>query len=207
MTTRVKICGITRLADAQVCVHEGVDALGLVFYAKSPRNISVQQAASICQSLPAFVTSVALFKDATAMLVEQVIEETQVDLLQFHGSESVAFCEQFSRPYVKALGVAGSSGIENQAAQYATSKGILLDSHAPGKAGGTGETFDWACIPNSLRQRLILAGGLDASNVATAIRTARPYAVDASSGVEVSAGKKDAEKIQAFMQRVREADR
>jgi len=201
--TRVKICGITREQDAMACVSHGVDAIGLVFYSRSPRYIDVERARRICRALPAFVTTVALFKDADIAQIEQVIDRLQVDLLQFHGSETAGFCEQFSRPYIKALGVAGERDLEARIADYALSRGILLDSHAPGDAGGTGQAFDWQAIPDSLQGRLILAGGLHAGNVGQAIKIAQPYAVDASSGVEQSAGIKDAGKIRAFMQQVR----
>jgi len=203
--TRVKICGITRIEDALVCANEGVDAIGLVFYAKSPRNLAADKAAEICRALPAFVTSVALFKDADAKTVLDTINTTGVDLLQFHGSESVEFCEQFERPYIKAVGMEGVKNIHAYASQYQSARGLLLDSHAPGAAGGTGKTFDWKEVPNDLKQAIILAGGLSVENVAEAIAIARPYAVDISSGVESTPAIKDAEKIRHFMRQVNNA--
>jgi len=200
--TRVKICGITRIEDALVCADEGVDAIGLVFYAKSPRNLVADKAAEICRALPAFVTSVALFKDAEAKTVLDTINITGIDLLQFHGSESVEFCEQFERPYIKAVGMEGVKNIHAYASQYQSARGLLLDSHAPGAAGGTGKTFDWNDVPNDLKQAIILAGGLCVENVAEAIAIARPYAVDISSGVESMPAIKDADKIRHFMRRV-----
>jgi phosphoribosylanthranilate isomerase len=211
--TRVKICGVTRPEDALHIALEGADAIGLVFYEKSPRCVTAARADEICKALPAFVTSVALFKDADADNVHQVLEQTSVDLLQFHGSESAEFCRQFGRPYIKALGMGlgmnvdkdgdGQLDITRRAEAYFDARGLLLDSHAPGQEGGTGKCFDWNTIPRDLPLPLILAGGLDASNVADAIRTVRPYAVDASSGVESESGIKDANKVTAFMEAVR----
>ncbi len=203
MSTRVKICGITRIEDALICVEQGVDAIGLVFYEKSPRHISVQTAADICHSLPAFVTSVALFKDADIDTVTQLIRQTGIDLLQFHGSESATYCQQFERPYIKAVGMDGMEDIHAYANQHQSARGLLLDSHAPGAAGGTGKTFDWNDVPNDLPVPVILAGGLDAGNVAQAITIARPFAVDISSGVESEPGIKDPAKIRQFMQQVK----
>ena len=199
MKTRVKICGITRIEDAQLCADEGVDAIGLVFYDKSPRNITADKAADICRALPAFVTSVGLFKDADTNTVLQTIKTTGIDLLQFHGSESLEFCEQFERPYIKAVGMEGVKDIHAYAQKYRSARGLLLDSHAPGDAGGTGKTFDWNEVPADLKQAVILAGGLNGDNVAQAIDIAKPYAVDISSGVERSPGIKDVDKIRHFM--------
>ncbi len=201
--TRVKICGITRIQDALCAAEHGGDAIGLVFYDRSPRHIEIAQAEKICARLPAFVTTVALFKDAEVNTIEAVCNTMPIDLLQFHGSESAEFCAQFSRPYIKALGVQHSLDALNQQAKvYEQARGLLLDSHAPGEDGGSGRTFDWNSIP-TLPKPLILAGGLSAENVAAAIRTTKPYAVDVSSGVENKPGIKDAAKITAFMQAVR----
>ncbi len=206
MRTRVKICGITRVDDAQFAVEQGVDAIGLVFYARSPRCIGVEQAIAICRRLPAFVSSVALFKDADTHTVAQLIKATGIDLLQFHGSESADFCEQFERPYIKALGMAGENrdDVVAMAQPYTQARGFLLDSHAPGAAGGTGHTFDWNTVPDNLPGPLILAGGLKVDNVAQAINRVKPYAVDVSSGVEKQPGIKDVDKIRAFMRQVRQ---
>ena len=204
--TRVKICGITRVQDALCAAEHGADAIGLVFYACSPRHLSIEQAAAICAELPAFVTTVALFKDAGADTVHRALEALPLDLLQFHGSEEEAFCTQFSRPYIKALAMQQSAEqVKAQAEQYASARGLLLDSHAPGEAGGSGEVFDWNTIP-SLARPLILAGGLSVDNVVAAIHTAKPYAVDISSGVESEPGIKDAALIAAFMQAVRNSN-
>ena len=204
--TRVKICGITRIEDALHAADEGVDALGLVFYDRSPRNLSPAQAAEICNHLPAFVTTVALFKDADEGSVRRVLAQVPIDLLQFHGSEKADFCRQFGKPYIKALGMAGELNLQ-QAATYEDARGLLLDSHAPGADGGTGECFDWNSIPENLPRPLILAGGLDVSNVAQAIRAVQPYAVDVSSGVEKEKGIKDASQVTAFMNEVRKANK
>lgn len=201
--TRVKICGITRAEDALHAAAEGVDAIGLVFYEKSPRFVSSSQASEICKNLPAFVTTVALFKDANADRVRQVLSEVPVDLLQFHGSESAEFCRQFSRPYIKALGMAGELVVPKQVDEYHDARGLLLDGHAPGAAGGTGQSFEWGVIPADLKYSLILAGGLNVDNVLGAIRSVQPYAVDVSSGVESEQGIKDAALVTAFMKIVR----
>jgi phosphoribosylanthranilate isomerase len=209
MRTRVKICGITRSEDALDAATLGADAIGLVFYDKSPRAVTLQQAAAISHQLPAFVTSVALFLDADAELIRQVVTQVGVDLLQFHGSECADFCRGFGRPYIKALGMETGGTIEQihagvlaNAAAFDDARGLLLDSNAPGAAGGTGETFDWTTIPTGLERTLILAGGLGVHNVAEAVRKLRPWAVDVSSGVEREKGIKDAALMQAFINEV-----
>ncbi len=180
--------------------------MGLVFHAKSPRNVGVDQAAAIVRALPAFVTVVALFRDAGADFVQQVLDAMPVDLLQFHGSEEVGVCESFGRPYIKAVGVEGAVDVHQYVRHYASARGVLLDSHAPGAAGGTGRTFDWNQVPSGLDRPLILAGGLNPDNVAQAIERVSPFAVDVSSGVEASPGIKDANRIHRFMQQVRRQD-
>ncbi|MBT8129536.1 MAG: phosphoribosylanthranilate isomerase [Gammaproteobacteria bacterium] len=206
--TRVKICGITRVEDALAASVMGVDAIGLVFYPKSPRHVSIEQAASICSQLPAFITTVALFLDAEQVFVDDVIRQLPIDLLQFHGAEDPAYCERFDRPYIKALGMASLSqeGLISQSRAYKHARGLLLDSHAEGAAGGTGETFDWNSIPD-LNTPVILAGGLTVDNVSDAIRRVRPWAVDVSSGVETGKGIKNVDLMSAFMQEVENADR
>ena len=221
MRTRVKICGITRTEDVELTVNAGVDALGLVFYDKSPRFVTPQQATKISQAIPSFVSCVALFKDADQQQVESVLSAMNIDLIQFHGSETVDFCEQFSRPYIKALGMKGPNCDANylitEAEKYHSAKALLLDGHAPGEAGGMGEAFDWATLTSkdskvgstgrSIRQSIILAGGLTPDNVKSAIQIARPFAVDISSGVESLPGIKDKTKVVAFMQQVEDAGR
>ena len=202
---RVKICGITSIIDAQMVANAGVDAIGLVFYAKSKRNVSIEQAAAICQALPPFISTVGLFLDADRAFVQQVLAQVPLDLLQFHGLETPAYCQQFQRPYIKAVGIHGLEsvgGFQAYAEQYTHAKGFLLDSHTLGAAGGTGETFDWSLVPQHYAKPIILAGGLTPHNVAQAIQQSGVYAVDLSSGVEAAPGVKDSAKVQAFMQAV-----
>ncbi len=204
--TRVKICGITRAQDATAAAQLGVDALGLVFYEKSPRNLSCQQAQAVVQVLPGFVSSVALFLNPSESQVKQVLTEVNIDLLQFHGNETPEFCESFGRPYIKAMGVDRLDDLPAESERYASARSILLDSHVQGAAGGTGEVFDWDQIPDSLRQKIILAGGLNPDNVARAITEIEPYAVDLSSGVESAPGIKDIELMARLMQEVKRVD-
>ena len=205
MRTRVKICGITRTQDARLAVDAGADAIGLVFYAKSPRFVTNTKAAEISQLIPVFVSRVALFKDAEKQMIESVLRQVEIDLIQFHGSESADFCEQFDRPYIKALGMKTAEHnvdyLKTSAQLYQSAKALLLDAHAPGEAGGTGETFDWTSTGN-INKPVILAGGLTAGNVKQAIGIVHPFAVDVSSGVESSPGIKDKEKMTAFMQQL-----
>lgn len=202
MRTRVKICGITSQEDAEIVVDAGADAIGLVFYEKSPRFVTTLQAAEISQAIPAFVSCVALFKDAEVAYIDAVLQQVAVDLIQFHGSESESFCEQFARPYIKALGMKGPANnveyLMASAEKYHSAKALLLDGHAPGQAGGTGETFDWSSIAK-IEKPVVLAGGLTPDNVTQAIEIVRPYAVDVSSGVESAPGIKDKDKVTRFM--------
>jgi len=204
--TRVKICGITRPEDAVSAARLGVDAIGLVFYAKSPRYVNVAQARAICDVLPGFVTPVALFLNADESLVKKVVSEVGIDLLQFHGTETASYCESFAKPYVKALGVSGETNLVALMNSYTSARSVLLDSHVHGAAGGTGETFDWLSIPEQLRQKIILAGGLKPDNVAQAIQQVRPYAVDLSSGVELAPGVKDINLMTRLMQEIKRVD-
>ncbi len=200
--TRVKICGITRVEDGLAAAAAGADAIGLVFYRPSSRWVEPTAAAAIVAALPPFVTTVGLFLDAEAGFVREVMARMPLDLLQFHGSEAPAYCASFGRPYVKAVPMAETGDVAGYARRYDDARGLLLDSHGGGRIGGTGERFDWSLIPDAPGKPLILAGGLDPSNVAEAIRHVRPYAVDVSSGVEAARGIKDAALIQAFMQTV-----
>lgn len=205
MRVRSKICGITRVEDALAAVEAGADAIGLVFYAKSPRAVSVEQAAEIVQALPPFVTSVGLFVNMPREQVLAVLQQVPLDLLQFHGDESPAECEGYGRPYIKALRVRPGEDLAAAMAPYAGARGILLDTFVEGVPGGTGAAFDWSLVPQGVARPIILAGGLEAYNVAAAIRQVRPYAVDVSGGVEASKGIKDAGKIRAFVKSVRDA--
>ncbi len=202
---RSKICGITRIEDALAAVEAGADAIGLVFYAKSPRAVTVQQARAIISALPPFVTSVGLFVDASRCELGELLDAVPLDLLQFHGDEAPADCDGYHRPYIKALRVKPGDDIAAQVELYKNASGVLLDTYVPGIPGGTGEAFDWSLVPEGLSKPVILAGGLTAANVAQAIARVRPYAVDVSGGVELAKGIKDAEKIRAFMQAVKAA--
>ena len=204
--TRVKICGITRPEDALIVAQAGADAIGLVFYAKSPRNVELDQAADIARALPPFVTSVALFVDPQPDRVHAVLQHVRPDVLQFHGEESPEFCRSFGVPYLKAVRVRPETDLLQFAALYADAQGVLLDAWSAGAHGGTGERFDWNLIPAGLPKPLILAGGLTPANVRLAIESVRPWAVDVSSGVEASKGIKDAALIAAFMKEVRNAN-
>jgi phosphoribosylanthranilate isomerase len=204
--TRVKICGITRPEDALAAVRLGADAVGLVFYAKSPRHVSPQQALEITRALPPFVTSVGLFVNPTAAEVETVLQALHLDLLQFHGEEPPELCRRFRVPYLKAVRVKPGLDLVQYAASYSDARGLLLDAFVEGAHGGTGQSFDWGLIPAALPLPVVLSGGLDAANVAAAIEQAKPWAVDVSSGVESAKGIKDAARMAAFMQGVRNAD-
>lgn len=206
---RVKVCGITSVEDAALVVDSGVDAIGLMFYPPSSRYIGVEQAAEILQMLPPFVSSVALFLDAEESVVRETLAAVPVDSLQFHGSESPGYCNSFGRPYFKAVGMKGllaSGGFKVYADQYTDAQAILVDSHAPGAAGGTGEVFDWTQVPQDYHKPIVLAGGLKPENIEAAIRTTHVYAVDVSSGVESAPGIKDRRLLHNFMQAVRKAE-
>ncbi len=200
--TRAKICGITTVEDAQAAVAAGADAIGLVFYAKSPRHVTVEEAAEIVASLPPFVDAVGLFVNTDPYEVNSVLSRVRLDLLQFHGDETSFYCQSFGRPYIKALRVRHGVDLLQSAAEYANAKALLLDTYQEGVAGGTGETFDWNLIPGNLPKPVILAGGLTPLNVGEAISRVRPYAVDVSGGVEREKGIKDAGMIAAFMRGV-----
>lgn len=202
---RSKICGITRVDDALTAAKAGADAIGLGFYAKSPRAVDVRQAREIVAALPPFVTTVGLFVNASRCEINEILDAVPLDMLQFHGDETPAQCEGFHRPWFKAIRVGNGEDIEAQVARYANASGILLDTFVAGVPGGTGERFDWSLIPAALAKPLILAGGLTAENVQQAIAQVRPYAVDVSGGVEASKGVKDASKVMAFVGRVRAA--
>jgi len=199
MRTRVKICGITRLEDALAAARAGADALGFVFYPPSPRNIEPEQAARIIAALPPFVTTVALFVNADAETIAEVVSLARVDLLQFHGNECPDYCARQGRPWIKAIRMKEGVDLEAEAERYSAASALLLDAYRPGVPGGTGEAFDWERIPVPLRERIVLAGGLTPENVAEAVRQVRPWAVDVSGGVEAAPGIKDAGKIERFI--------
>lgn len=200
--TRIKICGITRPEDGLAAARYGADAIGLVFYGPSPRCVTPEQAQAITRALPPFVTVVGLFVNASRDEVMRTLKQVRLDLLQFHGDETPDDCARFDRPYIKALRVGATTDVCAAASAYSSAQGVLLDAQVDGVPGGTGQTFDWNQVPRDLAQPLILAGGLTPENVAQAIRTVRPYAVDVSGGVEASKGIKDAMKIARFIEEV-----
>lgn len=200
---KVKICGITCLDDALFAAGLGVDALGFNFYPGSPRYIAPEDAAGIIRKLPPFVKTVGLFVNAQEEQIRQDMLITGVDLLQFHGDEDDDFCRVFDRPYLKVIRLSADTDVVKTAANYPYASAILLDTYIEGAYGGTGKSFDWARVPRVMDKPVVLAGGLTAGNVATAIRQAGPYAVDVSGGVESAKGKKDKQKMTEFVNAVK----
>ncbi|PRP70284.1 N-(5'-phosphoribosyl)anthranilate isomerase [Chromobacterium amazonense] len=196
---RIKICGITQPEHGAEAARLGADAIGLVFYDKSPRNVSIEQARAVIAALPPFVSVVALFVNPAREWVEQVLSACAVDVLQFHGEESAEFCRSFRRPYLKAVRVKPGVDLRQWAAAYPDARGLLTDAFVEGAHGGTGATFDWALLPDDLPLPLILSGGLDEHNIEEAVRRVKPAAVDVSSGVEAAKGIKDAARMAAFI--------
>lgn len=222
MAVRVKICGITRMEDLHAACNAGADALGFVFYANSPRNLEMARAAELVQAMPPFVQSVGLFVNADPAFVRQVLNAVPLDLLQFHGDETSQkfhgdetsqngrndetpeYCRQFDRPYLKAIRVKPGIDLLKYAADFADARALLLDAYVAGVPGGTGERFDWSLIPVNLPKQIVLSGGLNPDNVAEAVNTVQPWAVDVSSGVEAAPGIKDAVKMAAFIERAKQ---
>lgn len=205
-STRIKICGITRKEDALAVVDSGADALGLVFYAASPRAVTIEQAAAIAAVVPPFVSVVALFVDEPMGSIERILDAVPIDLIQFHGDESPEFCQQFGRPWIKALRVKPGLDIADVGHRYRRARGLLLDSWQEGVPGGTGKPFDWQLALVDMPLPVVLAGGLHEENVGEAIRILKPAAVDVSGGVESSPGIKDTRKIHRFIAAVRAAE-
>lgn len=205
MSVRIKVCGFTRVEDAVAAANLGIDAIGLVFYDKSSRHVGIAQAQAIIAALPPFVSVVALFVNASREEVENVLAQCAIDVLQFHGEESPAFCRSFRRPYLKAVRVQPGTDLQTLAAQYHDARGLLTDAFVEGAHGGTGKTFDWTLIPAQLPLPLILSGGLDEHNVADAVRRVQPAAVDVSSGVEAGKGIKSPQRVADFVAAVRAA--
>lgn len=199
MSVRVKICGITSVEDGVAAAEAGADAIGLVFYAPSPRAVSVMKAKEIVAVLPPFVTTVGLFVNASVEAVEEVLATVPLDLLQFHGDEPAEYCEQFARPWMKAVRMKPEINLEQEQQKYGNASALLVDAYRPGVPGGTGETFDWGRIPSTLEKPIVLAGGLMPENVAEAASTVQPWAVDVSGGVEQSRGIKSHSKVAAFI--------
>ena len=199
MCIRDRICGITNIEDARVAEDAGAYAIGLVFYKKSPRYISIDTAKEIVAHINQPLNSVGLFVDADRDYICSVLEQIDLDILQFHGQESEQTCAFFNKPYIKAIRVSKDTNILKEVEKYSSAKAILLDTHVEGLLGGTGKVFDWTMIPRNLSKPIILAGGLNVDNVKDAIRKIRPYAVDVSGGVESEKGKKDPKKIKDFI--------
>jgi phosphoribosylanthranilate isomerase len=205
LRTRIKICGLTREADVDAAVEAGADAIGLVFYARSPRHVDVARASVLARRLPAFVTPVGLFVNAEAALIDQAAQAIPNLVLQFHGDETPAICAGARRPYLRAARMAPGVDLLDFAACYPDALGLLLDTHVEGY-GGSGKVFDWSLIPPDVPRPVVLSGGLHAGNVIEGILRVRPWAVDVSSGVESAKGIKDAAAIRRFCEAVREAD-
>ena len=206
MSVRIKICGITRSEDALSAIELGADALGFVFWPKSSRSVTPDNVCQIESTLPPFINKVGVYVDPTADWVAETSAAGCLSLLQFHGDESPDFCDQFSLPYIKAIRVKDGIDLLQCATRYRNARGLLLDTYTAGMPGGTGHVFDWALVPQDLPLPVILSGGLNPNNVASAIKQTRPWAVDVSSGVEATKGIKDKIKIAAFMQGVKDSE-
>lgn len=204
--TRVKICGITRPEDALCASGAGADAIGLVFYDKSPRAVVIEQACEIISVLPPFVSTVGLFVNAEAEFIQGVLAALNLDVLQFHGDESAADCRLYNKPYIKAVRMREDVDLAAKVKEYPDTMAILLDTYIKDKEGGTGQVFDWNLIPSQAGKPIILAGGLRPDNIRQAIEQVHPYAVDVSGGVESEKGIKDSNKIEAFIQEVKHAE-
>ena len=205
--TRVKICGFTSAEQAAYAAYAGTDAIGLVFYAASPRHVSIAKAQEIVAALPAFTTVVALFVDAAEEEIKAVLAQVAIDVLQFHGDEPAAACRLYAKPYIKAIRMRPDIDINALSAEFHDARGLLLDAYHAQAKGGTGEQFDWDLIPDDCVLPIILAGGLAAHNAGDAIAQVKPYALDVSSGVEAAKGIKDNNKIAEFLTEVYLSDR
>lgn len=205
--TRIKICGITRSEDMAAAVGAGADAVGLVFYEKSPRFVPPETAAALVREVPPYVSVVGLFVDAEADYVAAVLKAVPLSELQFHGDEPPEVCRRYRLPYTRAIRMTADADLLQYAGIFSDARGLLLDAFVPGVPGGTGQRFDWQRVPKNFPKPLVVSGGLDPECVGEAVRVLRPWAVDVSSGVEAAKGIKDAAKIAAFMQGVRDADR
>lgn len=200
---RVKICGITNVEDAIAAVNAGAEAVGLVFYAPSPRAVIIEQARTIALAVGPFTVVTGLFVNADPEFIDAVLNKVPLQLLQFHGDETLAYCESFARPYMKAIRMRPELDVTTAIGAYPSASGILLDAYRPGVPGGTGETFDWARVPRQSVTPLVLAGGLTSVNVDEAIRATGVYGVDVSGGVESTPAKKDHDKITSFINNAR----
>ena len=206
MRTRVKICGFTRSDEAVYAARLGVDAIGLVFYPPSPRNVDIEQAVTIVNALPAFTSVVALFVDAEEAKIREVLARVPIDCLQFHGNEPPEACRIYGKRYIKAVPMQNDTDVNALALAYHDADRLLLDAYDAKAKGGTGHQFNWDLIPTDCTLPIILAGGLDETNAKHAILSVKPYALDVSSGVEIAKGIKDSIKIAAFIEQVNEGD-
>ena len=207
--TRIKFCGMTRMDDVRLAGELGADAIGLIFAARSLRCVSIGQALELRDAAAPTTSAVALVMDNRIDEVERIVGALRPDILQFHGGEDDAFCARFGIPFLKALPMreVATDAIPSLLARYPSASGFVFDGHAPGAMGGSGERFDWSRLSQQhLARPWLLAGGLDATNVGAAIRIARPWGVDVSSGVESAPGTKNAVKMRSFVDAVRRAD-
>lgn len=204
--TRIKVCGLTQLDQALYCAELGADSIGLVFHPPSSRLIEIDAAINIRRALPPFVTVTVLFLNEQQEWMQQVIDAVRPDCLQFHGNETAEVCEQFELPYIKSIPMASVTDVLGYARGFPQAQGFLMDSNMAGGMGGSGDTFDWSKIPGSFELPIILAGGLNAGNVAQAITRVKPWGVDVSSGVEASKGIKDAALLKQFFGEVHRSD-
>lgn len=205
--TRIKMCGMTRREDVLAAAQAGADAIGLVFTRRSTRCVEPAHAAKLRAAVPPMVSIVALFMDDDAEFVRAVERAVRPHVLQFHGNEPAAFCESFDTPYIKTIAMASVHDLDAQWAAYPRAVGFLLDGHGAGETGGSGKHFDWSRVPHDTDRPLVVAGGLHAGNVEQAVRVARSWAVDVSSGIESAPGIKDAGRMRDFVAAVRAADR
>jgi phosphoribosylanthranilate isomerase len=201
-TTRIKMCGMTRVEDALFAAEIGVNAIGLIFYQASPRAVSIAQAKIIIDRLPPFITTVGVLVNPQPDYVQNLLNTLSLDLLQFHGQEPATDCRRYGKPYIKAIAMHGSLDWPVLLDEYKDAKGLLLDTYQREMPGGTGQLFDWRQIPSGIAKPIILAGGLTPENVAQAIHQVHPYAVDVTTGVEAAKGIKDHDKMQRFMQAI-----
>lgn len=199
---RVKMCGMTRSEDIAHAVNLGVDAIGLIFHPTSKRNVTLEQATSLLKNLPPFVDAVAVLVNPEKAFVVEILKRLPIQLIQFHGDESPAFCQQFNKPFIKAIQPDSREHILRAVADFSSAQAVLLDTPSEHARGGTGCTFDWTIIPHDMKKPFILAGGLDEFNVCDAIKSSTPYAVDLCSGIEASPGVKDHKKMSSFMEKI-----
>ena len=206
MRTRIKVCGLTCSSDASAAVHCGVDALGLIFFSGSSRCVETAVASEIAQEVSGFAMLIAVFVDAKSFEIENVLAKVPVNMIQFHGSESLEECERFEVPYIKTLRMSQNVSLDRFGQSYPSARAILLDTYQPNNYGGTGEAFSWDLAADYSDKRIVVAGGLKATNVSDAIVACQPYAVDVSTGVELSPGVKDRSKIDEFVAAVNACD-